>query len=92
MTNQFLRASRLKIADTRAVAILLEVRREPYRSVCEIAKAVGVSRPSVTRHVDAFQKRGLIARKVNDDDKRYVRVWLTQAGIEALNEIVEGGA
>ncbi len=92
MTNPFIRANRLKVCDTRAVAILLEVRREPYRSVCEIAKAVGVAKPSVTRHVDALQKRGLVVRKVNDDDKRYVRVWLTQAGIEVLNEIVEGGA
>jgi len=90
--NPFYRANKRGINDTRAVAIMLEVRREPYRSIGQIARAVGVAKPSVTRHIDALEKRGLATRKVNDDDKRLVKVWLTQLGIEVLSEIVGGGA
>jgi DNA-binding MarR family transcriptional regulator len=48
----------------------------------ELADALTISRPSVTRILQRMERAGLVARRVDDVDQRQTRVILTEAGAE----------
>ena len=54
----------------------------------EIAKAVGVSTPAVTKTANVLSKQGLLVRRADEHDNRLVRLWLTKDG-RALQHAVE---
>ena len=58
------------------------------RTPGEIAAAVNVSTPAVTKVAARMTDAGLIVRRGDDHDNRLVRLWLTDAG-RALREPVE---
>lgn len=58
------------------------------RTPGEIAAAVNVSTPAVTKVAARMADAGLIVRRGDDHDNRLVRLWLTDAG-RALREPVE---
>ncbi len=55
-------------------------------SVAEIAAQMGVSVPAVSRTLRSLQAKALIERTIDEDDRRSVRVTITEAGREQLRE------
>jgi len=53
-------------------------------TVKDIAFQLGVSQPTATDSIAAIERKGLVAKRPAPDDRRSVRVVLTDAGIEAL--------
>src|SRR5262249_208257 len=43
--------------------------------------------PDMTRLLDRMEKRGLIARERQKDDRRVVKAWITPAGLEILKKL-----
>lgn len=58
------------------------------RTPGEIAAAINVTTPAVTKVAARMTEAGLIARRRDDHDNRLVRFWLTDAG-RALREPIE---
>jgi MarR family transcriptional regulator for hemolysin len=64
--------------------ILSSLKGERWRTQQDLARAVGIEGPTLTRHVDALERDGLVTRRRDTGDRRAVRVELTAAG-EALH-------
>lgn len=45
-----------------------------------VAQAVGIEGPTLTRHLDQLEQAGLVRRTRSSDDRRAVRVEVTEAG------------
>jgi MarR family transcriptional regulator, transcriptional regulator for hemolysin len=60
--------------------ILSTLKREPQRSQLELARAVGIEGPTLTRHLDGMENDGLVSRRRGGPDRRAVQVELTRAG------------
>jgi len=60
--------------------VLSSVKGEARRTQLEVARAMGIEGPTLTRHLDALEEAGLIRRQRDTDDRRAVRVELTDAG------------
>lgn len=54
----------------------------------QIAAAMGVSTPAVTKGATVLERAGLLERRRDPSDKRLIRLWLTPAGQE-LREPVQ---
>lgn len=63
------------------VLAFLSVRERP---AAHVAALLGVTPPTVTSVVDGLESRGLVARAVDPDDRRRVRLTITVAGTVAL--------
>lgn len=50
----------------------------------ELARAVGITEATLTYHLDALERRGLVVRRRDDRDRRAQRVAFTPAGREAF--------
>ena len=59
---------------------LLEEARSGTLSMGQIARELGVSLPTTSSLVDRLQREGMVARVVNDRDRRVVLVHLTRKG------------
>lgn len=53
----------------------------------ELARRIGVEKPTIVRGLGRMEAAGLVARRPDPDDGRLVRVWLTARG-RALREVV----
>ena len=60
--------------------VLTSLKEEPRRTQLDLARAVGIEGPTLTRHLDGFERAGLVERRRGSDDRRAVRVELTAAG------------
>ena len=60
--------------------ILNALKRERRRTQLELARAVGIEGPTMTRHLDGLEQAGLVERRRDPVDRRAVRVQLTRAG------------
>ena len=60
--------------------ILVSLKTGGHAMQRELAEAVGIEGPTLTHHLDAMDKAGLIGRARDPDDRRIVRVELTEAG------------
>lgn len=60
--------------------ILNALKSEPPRSQLELARAVGIEGPTLTRHLDGMEQAGLLRRQRGALDRRAVQVELTRAG------------
>ena len=60
--------------------ILNALKREPRRSQLDLARAVGIEGPTLTRHLDRMEQAGLVRRQRGTPDRRAVQVELTRAG------------
>ncbi|HEU0335029.1 MAG TPA: MarR family winged helix-turn-helix transcriptional regulator, partial [Gaiellaceae bacterium] len=55
----------------------------------ELALAMGIEGPTLTRHLDGLEASGLVRRARDDRDRRVVRVELTPAGEELHTALLE---
>lgn len=58
-------------------------------SVSELADNRGISRAAISQSVDALVEKGLIARRTDEQDRRYIHLELTPSGNRLLNAIFE---
>jgi DNA-binding MarR family transcriptional regulator len=68
--------------------VLAELWREDGRTPGEIAAALRVTTPTITKMATRMAAAGLLVRRAHDRDHRLVRLWLTDAG-RALEEPIE---
>jgi DNA-binding MarR family transcriptional regulator len=61
--------------------------RKGRGSVSELADLQQISRPAISQAVDILVEKGLISRRTNADDRRYIRLELTPSGNNLLNTI-----
>jgi MarR family transcriptional regulator for hemolysin len=60
--------------------ILNALKSEPPRTQLDLARAVGIEGPTLTRHLDGIEQAGLVRRTRRTSDRRAVQVELTRAG------------
>lgn len=70
------------ISATQAGALFV-IRAQDGALSGEVASALDIAPSAMTGLADRMVKSGLIDRRVNDQDKRSYRLWLTEAGQEA---------
>ncbi len=56
--------------------------------ITDIAALVGVDTPAVTRKIQQLEHQGLVSRCVDPSDRRSVRIALTSAGREVLEQVM----
>jgi DNA-binding MarR family transcriptional regulator len=76
-------ADDLSMIQTRLLGILRD--REP--SMQELARLLELDKSSVTGLVDRAEKRGLVVRTIDTDDRRAFRVSLTTAGRKMIERV-----
>jgi DNA-binding MarR family transcriptional regulator len=64
-------------------ALATVAKRGPVR-LADLAQTEMVSAPSITRVVAELEARGLITRRIDEDDRRAFRIEVTQAGMDAV--------
>jgi MarR family transcriptional regulator, transcriptional regulator for hemolysin len=62
---------------------------EEWRAQQELARAIGIEGPTLTHHLDALEKAGLVVRTRDPHDRRAVRLELTDAGRERHAELMQ---
>jgi MarR family transcriptional regulator, transcriptional regulator for hemolysin len=81
--NRAFNAALARAGGTQAIwLILLSLKQQPRRSQLELAGAVGIGNPTLTRHLDGLERAGLITRLRDPSDRRNSHVELTDAGDE----------
>jgi MarR family transcriptional regulator for hemolysin len=68
--------------------VLTTLRGEAWRTQQELARAVGIEGPTLTRHLDGMERAGLVVRRRAADDRRAIQVELTQRGEELHGELL----
>jgi MarR family transcriptional regulator for hemolysin len=67
--------------------VLLALKQQRWRTQQDLAGAVGIEGPTLTHHLDGLEKAGLIERVRDPNDRRAVRVELTDAGAELFRRL-----
>ena len=67
--------------------ILLALKQQRWRTQLDLAQAVGIGNPTLTHHVDGLERAGLVKRVRDRDDRRVIRVELTDAGDEMFHRL-----
>lgn len=74
--------------------VLLFICEHEGPSIKQIGQGCGLKKQTMTSHLNELEKRGYIVRKINENDKREQRVFLTDNGerfklnlFECINEI-----
>jgi MarR family transcriptional regulator for hemolysin len=67
--------------------ILSSAKAEDRRTQLELARAVGIEGPTLTRHLDGLEEAGLVRRQRDAADRRAMRVELTDAGEELFQRL-----
>ncbi len=81
--------------------MLMRIANGPGQTAAELCRAIGYDSGSMTRMLDRLVEQGLIRRDRSDEDRRIIRLSLTEAGhalrprltpvaIEVLNDHLEG--
>lgn len=61
--------------------------RKGSGSVSELAEAKGISRPAISQALDVLVSKGLVTRRQQAGDRRFVQLELTENGEELLSAI-----
>ena len=69
--------------------ILLALKQQRWRTQQDLAAAVGIEGPTLTHHLDGLDKAGLIERARDPEDRRAVRVELTDAGDKLFQRLAK---
>jgi len=67
--------------------VLSSLKGSPHPKQLELAHAIGIEGPTLTRHLDGLEAKGLVARRRDPDDRRSVHVELTEAGDRLFHEL-----
>jgi len=70
--------------------VLLNIDMEKGTPATKIGPSLGMEPRSMVRMLKALEERGLIYREIDDADKRYVRIVLTEEG-KAKRELARDG-
>lgn len=70
--------------------VLFRLHEEGPTRLTALAKAAGVSQPSMTQFVQRFERRGIVSRSTDPNDKRAWLVAITPAGREIVRQRQEG--
>jgi MarR family transcriptional regulator for hemolysin len=60
--------------------VLSSLKNSPHRTQGELAEAVGVRQPTLSHHLDAMERAGLVTRDREPGNRRVQRVTVTEAG------------
>jgi len=69
--------------------VLTNLKSAEWRSQNDLAAAVGIEGPTLTRHLDALERQGLVRRGQDPTDRRAVVVELTPVGHAAHARLLE---
>ena len=69
--------------------IVSRLMSEEWRAQSELARAIGIEGPTLTHHLDALEEAGLVVRTRDPDDRRAVRLELTDAGRATHAELMQ---
>ena len=69
--------------------ILNALKSTPRRTQLDLAHAVGIGGPTLTRHLDGMEQTGLVQRRRGTPDRRTVQVELTRAGHGLHNRLLK---
>ncbi|SRR5712691_3848236 len=69
--------------------VLSSLKGEQWRTQHELARAVGIEGPTLTRHLDGLERAGLVVRRRDPSDRRAVQVELTAAGHALHAQLLE---
>lgn len=69
--------------------LLKEAANAEGASQRELAQHMRIEPPTLTRHLDKLAQEGLVERRSDPDDRRVVRVFVTEAGHARLRELHE---
>jgi MarR family transcriptional regulator, transcriptional regulator for hemolysin len=62
------------------VWLVLSSVKQEHRTQLDLAHAIGIEGPTLTRHLDGLEESGLVVRLRDTGDRRAIRVELTEAG------------
>lgn len=85
----------LKFKERPASFMLLTKIRKAARAgedgvrVSELAMATGITASGITQMVTALEERGMVGRKMDPEDRRAVRVYLTEEGTRATDQMMD---
>jgi MarR family transcriptional regulator, transcriptional regulator for hemolysin len=68
--------------------VLTTLRGEDWRTQHELARAVGIEGPTLTRHLDGMERSGLVVRRRVPGDRRAIQVELTERGEQLHGELL----
>jgi MarR family transcriptional regulator, transcriptional regulator for hemolysin len=60
--------------------VLLALRSGEHRTQGELAEAIGIRQPTLTHHLDAMERVGLVTRERVDGNRRVQQVGVTELG------------
>jgi MarR family transcriptional regulator for hemolysin len=60
--------------------VLLALRSGEHRTQGELAEAIGIRQPTLTHHLDAMERAGLVTRERVDGNRRVQQVGVTELG------------
>jgi MarR family transcriptional regulator for hemolysin len=69
--------------------VLLLVRTQSWGTQSELAGELGLTSATVTHHLNALERKGLVRRWREDSNRRVQRVELTEAGVELFDRLRE---
>jgi MarR family transcriptional regulator for hemolysin len=69
--------------------VLLLVRSQNWDTQSELAQELGITGATLTHHLNALERKGLVRRWREDSNRRVQRVELTDDGIELFNRLRE---
>lgn len=72
--------------------ILLSLVQRGAPTQRELAEAVGIRSPTMTRHLDNLEEQGLVTRRRDTEDRRALRVELTAEGRQAFLRLRDAAA
>ncbi len=70
--------------------ILTHLQGEDWRTQQELARALHIEGPTLTRHLDGLEEEGLVVRRRDTNDRRAVSVELTDLGRAKHAELMRG--
>jgi DNA-binding MarR family transcriptional regulator len=87
LRDSVLRGLDLSYSHFRALEVLFEM---DGQQIGDLAKAVVVRQPVLSRVVDQMEERALVRRRPDSRDSRITRVWLTPTGRKAFRAALPG--
>jgi len=69
--------------------VLAALKESPWRTQLDLARAVGIEGPTLTRHLDGLEQAGLVVRRRDPEDRRAVRVELTEEGERLFGTLLQ---
>jgi len=69
--------------------ILTSLMGETWPAQHRLARALHIEGPTLTRHLDGLEEAGLVVRRRETDDRRAVRVELTEAGRARHSDLLQ---